>query len=43
LRNRTIKQGFRDKYFRMTLNPANHREIKNWAADLLAAPASAGT
>jgi len=42
LRNRTIKQGFRDKYFRMTLNPANHREIKNWAADLLAAPASAG-
>ena len=41
LRNRAIKQGFRDKYFRMTLHPTNHQEIKNWAEDLLAAPASA--
>jgi CHAD domain-containing protein len=41
LRNRTIKQGFRDKYFRMTLHPTNHQEIRNWAEGLLAAPASA--
>jgi CHAD domain-containing protein len=40
LRNRTIKRGFRDKYFQMTLNPANHQGIKNWAGGLLAAPAS---
>jgi CHAD domain-containing protein len=41
LRNRTIKQGFRDKYFRMTLHPNSHQELKIWAEDLLAAPASA--
>jgi CHAD domain-containing protein len=41
LRNRTTKRGFREKYFQMTLDSANYQEIKNWAEDLLAAPASA--
>jgi CHAD domain-containing protein len=41
LRNRAAKQGFRDKYFRITLNPGNHEELKNWAKVLLAAPAPA--
>jgi len=41
LRNRTIKQKFRDEYFRMTPELTNHGEIKKWAEDLLAAPASA--
>jgi CHAD domain-containing protein len=41
LRARTAKQGFREKYFQMTLDSTNHQGIKNWAEDLLAAPASA--
>jgi len=41
LRNRAIKQGFRDKYFQMTRNPPNHQEIKNWMEGHLAAPALA--
>jgi len=41
LRNRTIKQGFKDKYFRMTLAPTSHQDLKIWAEDLLSAPASA--
>jgi CHAD domain-containing protein len=41
MRNRSIKQGFRDKYFSMTLHPTSHQELKIWAEDLLAAPASA--
>ena len=41
LRNRTTKQGFRDKYYRMALNPPDHREIKGWMEGLQAAPASA--
>jgi len=41
LRNRATKQGFRDKYFRMTLNPPSHQEIKAWMEGLLPAPALA--
>ena len=41
LRNRATKQGFRDKYFRMTLNPPSHQEIRGWMESLLAAPALA--
>jgi CHAD domain-containing protein len=40
LRNRTTKQGFREKYFRMTLDSANYQGIRTWAEGLLAAPAS---
>jgi CHAD domain-containing protein len=40
LRNRTIKRGFREKYFQMTLDLPNYQGIKNWAEGLLAAPAS---
>jgi CHAD domain-containing protein len=39
LRNRASKQGFRDKYFQMTLNPPTHQELKNWMEGLLPAPA----
>jgi CHAD domain-containing protein len=42
LRNRTTKQGFREKYFRMTLDSTEYRGIKDWAEGLLAAPAAAG-
>ena len=38
LRNRAAKQRFRDKYFRITLSPGNHEEIKNWAKELLPPP-----
>jgi CHAD domain-containing protein len=38
LRNRATKQGFRDKYFRMTLNPPGHQEIKAWMEGLLRPP-----
>ena len=41
LRNRATKQGFRDKYFQMTLNPPTHQEIKSWMEGLQAAPALA--
>jgi CHAD domain-containing protein len=41
LRNRTTKQGFREKYFGMTLDSSDYQGIKNWAEDFLAAPASA--
>ncbi|MGD0125534.1 MAG: CHAD domain-containing protein [Terriglobia bacterium] len=41
LRNRATKQGFRDKYFRMTVNPPSHLEIKAWMEGLQAAPALA--
>jgi len=41
LRNRTIKQRFRDNYFRMTPDLPDHREIRKWAEGLLAAPALA--
>ncbi len=41
LRNRATKQGYRDKYFRMTLNPPSHLEIKAWMQGLQAAPALA--
>jgi len=39
LRNRAGKQGFRDKYFRMALNPPSHQEIKGWMENLAPAPA----
>jgi CHAD domain-containing protein len=41
LRNRTTKRGFREKYFRMTLDSSSYQGIKNWAEGLLAAPALA--
>jgi CHAD domain-containing protein len=41
LRSRATKQGFRDKYFRMTLSPPGHEEIKGWMEGLLAPPALA--
>ncbi len=40
LRNRNRKQGFREKYFQMTLDSPSYEGIKNWAEGLLAAPAS---
>jgi len=41
LRNRVAKQGFQDKYFRMTRNPPSHEEIQNWMEGLVATPALA--
>jgi len=41
LRNRATKQGFRDKYFQMALNPPSHQEIKTWMEGFPAAPALA--
>jgi CHAD domain-containing protein len=41
LRNRTVKQGFKEKYFQMTLDSPDYQRVKNWAEGLLAAPATA--
>ena len=41
LRNRTIKQGFKEKYFQMTLDSPDYQRVKNWAEGFLAAPATA--
>ena len=41
LRNRVTKQGFREKYFQMTLASASNQGIENWVQGFLAAPGSA--
>jgi CHAD domain-containing protein len=41
LRNRITKQGFREKYFQMTLDSTEYQGIRNWAEGLLAAPTAA--
>lgn len=41
LRNRTIKQGYKEKYFQMTLDSPDYQRVKNWAEGFLAAPATA--
>jgi len=41
LRNRVTKQGFREKYFQMTLASAEYQGIKDWVQGLLVAPSSA--
>jgi CHAD domain-containing protein len=41
LRNRTIKQRFKERYFRMTSDSPDYQQVKNWVAGLLAAPATA--
>jgi CHAD domain-containing protein len=41
LRNRATKQGFKEKYFRMTLDSPEYQQVKDWAQDFLAAPATA--
>jgi CHAD domain-containing protein len=41
LRNRTTKQGFKEKYFQMTLDSPSYQGIKDWAEGLLVATASA--
>ena len=40
LRNRTRKQGFREKYFQMTADSPEYQGIKNWAEGLMAATTS---
>ena len=41
LRNRAIKQGFKERYFRMTLDSHDYQLVKNWVEELLASPATA--
>jgi CHAD domain-containing protein len=41
LRNRTVKQGFKEKYFQMTLESPEYQRVKNWTESFLAAPATA--
>jgi len=40
LRNRVTKQGFREKYFQMTLDSATYQGIRDWAEGFLALPTS---
>jgi CHAD domain-containing protein len=41
LRNRTIKQGFKEKYFQMTVDSPDFQRVKNWVEELLVAPSAA--
>jgi CHAD domain-containing protein len=41
LRNRANKQGYRQKYSRVTMDSGDYQQIKDWVAELLASPAAA--